>query len=143
MHEISSNQSIQFSYQINLFENSYNIFDTVLLGDLNETINKPALIRRFSTIVNRSSQNILEAIKDFDQIPDDELMNELEYAISEYTNDPVEILVVLLLLVAKLSEEFDEAKLEVRNLSLLFIAKQLIEANYNMQLDLDMQSLAA
>jgi len=143
MHEISSNQSIQFSYQINLFENSYNIFDTVLLGDLNETINKPALIRRFSTIVNRSSQNILEAIKDFDQIPDDELMNELEYAISEYTNNPVEILVVLLLLVAKLSEEFDEAKLEVRNLSLLFIAKQLIEANYNMQLDLDMQSLAA
>ena len=70
-------------------------------------------------------------------------MNELEYAISEYTNNPVEILVVLLLLVAKLSEEFDEAKLEVRNLSLLFIAKQLIEANYNMQLDLDMQSLAA
>ena len=70
-------------------------------------------------------------------------MTELEYLINEFTNEPTEILVVLLLLLEDITTVWSEEDLDSQNLNLFSIVKGLIEMNYDMQVDLDIQSLAA
>ena len=143
MNTTSSIEQVPFSHQINLFDNPYNIFDSALLNDLNEVTNKKSRIRHLASIARISSHSFLENVEDFDQIADEELMTELEYLINEFTNEPTEILVVLLLLLEDITTVWSEEDLDSQNLNLFSIVKGLIEMNYDMQVDLDIQSLAA
>ena len=123
MNTTSSIEQVPFSHQINLFDNPYNIFDSALLNDLNEVTNKKSRIRHLASIARISSHSFLENVEDFDQIADEELMTELEYLINEFTNEPTEILVVLLLLLEDITTVWSEEDLDSQNLNLFSIVK--------------------
>jgi len=136
-------ERIQFSCQLSFLESSIVIFDYVLLEDLNHVMGDQYRVRQLRAIARMSLDTILRTPENFTEFADEELMSELDYVISEYTNDRVDLLVVLLLLVENITGQDDEVLEDPIKVGVLRIAKGLLETNYDLQVNLDAFSIAA
>ena len=139
MDHATVNENVEFSYQLNCLQDSFWIFDANLGNELERRTHNYYAMR----ILLSFAKNAITSCNDLTLFTVDVLGDELAYAIDEFTNDYLDVLIVLLLLVENIAYVEAIFVPEESEKSVLRALKNQLETRYELQLDLDIDSIAA
>ena len=95
------------------------------------------------SFAKNAMDKVLTDTSDLEMYTEDMLGEELADAIDEFTNDRLDVLIVLLLLVENIAYVETISVPEESEKSVLRALKNQLETKYELQLDLDIDSIAA
>jgi len=136
-------ESSEFSYQLNCLEYSLWIFDSNLLDEIQQRTENERKMSSLVRIAKETLKNVTEGYVQLIFVSEVELAEELVYVIDEFTNDPVKVLIVLLILVENIA--YVETVPLPMELEKYFLGalKFILETNYDFQIEIPNESLAA
>jgi hypothetical protein len=100
-------------------------------------------MRILMSFAKNAMDKVLTDTSDLEMYTEDMLGEELADAIDEFTNDRLDVLIVLLLLVENIAYVETISVPEESEKSVLRALKNQLETKYELQLDLDIDSIAA
>jgi len=137
------NEGVEFSYQLNCLQDSFWIFDSNLGIELERRTQNYYNMRILLSFAKNAMDKVLTDTSDLGIYTEDVLGEELADAIDEFTNDRLDVLIVLLLLVENIAYVETISVPEESEKSVLRALKNQLETKYELQLDLDIELLAA
>ena len=143
MDHATVNENVEFSYQLNCLQDSFWIFDANLGNALERRTHNYYDMRILLSFAKNAIEKVITSCNDLTLFTVDVLGDELAYAIDEFTNDYLEVLIVLLLLVENIAYVEAISVPEESVNSVLRALKNQLETRYELQIDLDIESLAA
>ena len=137
------NEGVEFSYQLNCLQDSFWIFDSNLGNELERRTQKYYNRKVLLSFAKNAMDKVFTDTPDLGRYTEDILGEELADAIDEFTNDRLDVLIVLLLLVENIAYVEAISVPEESKKSVLRALKNQLETKYELQLDLDFDSVAA
>jgi hypothetical protein len=143
MDEGNFSLGIEFSYQLNCLEGAFWVYDVSLGNDLESITEDYSEMKNLMTIAKRTLESFIVCANGIQELGIEPFEEMLSDALDEHTNVQVNKLIILLLLIENIAFSEGAVIPEQYVSGILQASKNLLETNFEVQVDVDIEPLAA
>jgi len=143
MIEGNFSPGIEFSYQLNSLEGAFWVYDVSLGIEIARISEDYTEMKNLMTVAKRSLESFIAGASGIQEMTGEPLEEMLSEAIDEHTNVRVNQLIILLLLIENIAFSEGAVIPEQYVTGILKASKNLLETNFSVQVDVDIEPQAA